>query len=402
MLRAAYHKIERSDTISISYSMVLTRHLYSLDEVHAALVYASQRSDCSETVFWCRELIDSGYAAEAISTLFSAWMWHRGPFDLQWLVRAAATLASDAVTEEEILVSAHHLSQRSMRDHSLWTILTSTVPDRVTPRTPSCCHAGMSSEERFFFRALYQGKATSAWWIARHMEPSHVWELLYQYVDSSDYAESYRICFHVLQHYESLLGYRSEDSNILCLAVLSACLSPAQQEKSFRVLSEPSASVVAPAEGTIRSGRRYSIPTACLYGDTARGRMTWSQSTLRSLRDISAVEGPFWDEHKWTTEEEREAFYDRFFPDDPPDEWTLAEQQRSHGNGILSPIGPVGCTMEKYARLFLSHTSRLAWSIGKDHPSGAYPGTIWVSVPPLQDVDPAFLVPVVRRLRLLP
>lgn len=379
--------------------MVLTRHLYALDEVHAALVYSSQRSDCSETVFWCRELIDSGYAVEAISTLFSAWMWHRGPFDLQWLVRAAATLASDSVTEEEILVSAYHLSQRSMRDHSLWTILTSTVPDRVTPRTPMCCHAGMSSEERFFFRALYQGKATSAWWIARHMEPSYVWELLYQYVELSDYAECYRICFHVLQHYESLLGYRVEDSNILCLAVLSACLSPAQQEKSFRVLSEPALSIIMPPnDGTIRSARRYSIPTACLYGDTARGRMTWSQSTYRSLRELD-LSGPFWDEHTWTTEEEHEAFYDRFFPDDPPDEWTLAEQQRSHGDGMLPP-GSKDCTMEKYVRLFLSHTSRLAWSV-EVQTTCPYLGTLWVSVPPLQDLDPAFLVPVVRRLRIV-
>jgi hypothetical protein len=115
------------------------------------------------------------------------------------------------------------------------------------------------------------------------------------------------------------------------------------------------------------------------------------------------LSGPFWDEHKWTTEEEREAFYDRFFPD-PPDEWTLAEQQRSHGDGILSDSGPsgsdIGCTMEKYARLFLSHTSRLAWSENVT-PVGPYPGTIWVSVPPLQDVDVAFLVPVVRRLRIV-
>jgi hypothetical protein len=61
----------------------------------------------------------------------------------------------------------------------------------------------------------------------------------------------------------------------------------------------------------------------------------------------------------------------------------------------------VGCTMEKYARLFLSHTSRLAWSTGNERPPmGAYPGTIWVSVPPLQEVEAAFLVPVVRRLRV--
>lgn len=382
--------------------MVLTRHLYALDEVHAALVYASQRSDTRETVFWCRELIDSGYAAEAISTLFSAWMWHRGPFDLQWLVRAASTLASDAVTEDDILVAAYALSQRSMRDHSLWTILMSqTVPDRVTPRTPPFCQGWKGSpEELFFFRAVYQGKAHSAWWMARHMPPSRIWELLDQYVDGSPYAESYRACFQVLQHYESLLGYRSEDSNILCLAVLSACLSPSQQEKSFRILPEPIKGAldapVASVEECVRRARRYIIPTACLYGDTARGRMTWSQSTLRSLRELRELQGPFWDTHAWTTEETREAFYDRFFPDDPPDEWTLAEQQRSHGEGVLPP-GSKDCTMEKYARLFLSHTSRLAWSL-EVQVVGPYPGTLWVSVPPLQNLDTAFLVPVVRRL----
>jgi hypothetical protein len=54
--------------------------------------------------------------------------------------------------------------------------------------------------------------------------------------------------------------------------------------------------------------------------------------------------------------------------------------------------------MEKYVRLFLSHTSRLAWSENVT-PVGSYPGTIWVSLPPLQEMDAAFLVPV-RRLRV--
>jgi hypothetical protein len=60
--------------------------------------------------------------------------------------------------------------------------------------------------------------------------------------------------------------------------------------------------------------------------------------------------------------------------------------------------------MEKYARLFLSHISRLAWSNTAHEVThvGPYPGTIWVSVPPLQEpIDPTFLVPVVRRLRIV-
>jgi hypothetical protein len=391
-----------------SLSMALSRHLYAFDEVHAALIYTCQRSDVQETVFWCRELLESGCLAEAVSTLFMAWMWHRGPFDLQWLVRASVTLAADEIVEEEVLISAYHLSQRCIRDHSLWDILTShTVPDRVTPRTPSCAtHLARNTHELFFLRALYQGKAHSAWWMACHLETSRVWELLHQYVDAmSPYASSYRVCFHTLIHYESLLGYRSEDSNVLCLAVLSACLSPAQQEHSFRILSTPSGLADPTPETSIRRARRYSIPTACLYGHTARGRMTWKQSTLRLLRTWSGNDTcPFWEMHgidAHVSDDRREAFYDRFFPDDPPDEWTLAEQQRSHGDGVLSPSNPV-CTMEKYASLFLHSVSRFFWK-GKTAPIiHSAPITPWVSVPLLQTpVDPAFLVPVVRRLRIV-
>ena len=380
--------------------MALSRHLYALDEVQAALVYASQRSDTQETVFWCRELVESNCVAEAISTLFRAWMWHRGPFDLQWLVRASRTLAMEEVCEEEILISAHHLSQRCMRDHSLWAILTSNAdPDRVSPRTPNCAAEISDPYELFFLRAVYQGKAHSAWFMARHLDTIRVWELLDLYVKSSAYASSYRICFHVLTHYESLLGYRSEDSNILCLAVISACLSPAQQEQSFRVLPTP---IIIPAPNeSIRRARRYSVPSACLYGDTARGRMTWKQSTLHELRELRELCGcPFWEMHGLppnASDEMREAFYDRFFPDDPPDEWTLAEQQRSHGDGVLSqPL----CTMEKYASLFLRSMTRLAWAhTGKA--SGIYSGTPWVSVLPLLQDPSAFLLPVVRRFRVM-
>jgi hypothetical protein len=55
-----------------------------------------------------------------------------------------------------------------------------------------------------------------------------------------------------------------------------------------------------------------------------------------------------------------EQFYHRYFPDDLPDEWTKAEKERSHGDGLLAPHETVH--LGKYARRFLSQCARLAWS----------------------------------------
>ena len=106
-------------------TMPLSRHFYSLDEVHAALTYSSRRNDSLQTLFWCQELILSGHIGETISTLFEAWLWHKGPFHLSWLQHAWSTLHSDTLLPHDILLAASHLSTipYQQQDHSLWNIL---------------------------------------------------------------------------------------------------------------------------------------------------------------------------------------------------------------------------------------------------------------------------------------
>ena len=111
--------------------MPLSRHFYALDEVEAVLAYSTTRHDPQETLFWCKELLVSGCAAEAIRSLFEAWLWQKGPFWVSWAVHAWKQLSSDAVTEEDILLAAHQLQHRyAFRDHSLWNLL---VLDRLSP-----------------------------------------------------------------------------------------------------------------------------------------------------------------------------------------------------------------------------------------------------------------------------
>lgn len=391
----------------------MSRHFYELDELHAALAYASTRNDRFETVFWCQELLNSGCVSETISTLFEAWLWQKGPFSLSWL---GDTLAGEEVTEEDVLLAAYQLSwiSHERRDHSLWNILvltaSSAVPDRVTPLTPP--YVPHECNEVFFCRALFQGKAYSAWWMSRRFSDARVWELLRWYVihNCPVYADRYLVCFQRLQSYESLLGYTSPEYDVIvrCFAVLSVCLNDEQREESWRTLPLEMGRHDVMAEWKTQLGnmayRRYTIPTACLYGKTLRGRMKWSESTVSRLGCIEAFDCPFWEEarraYDLSTDDGREDFYERY---DVPDEWSKSEKQKSHGDGLLGPHERV--TLSRYSRTFLSHDARLAWNARKtveqflEGKEGDVTDVVhWFPSVTEADVSPAMLTPVRRIL----
>ena len=402
--------------------MSLSRHFYALDEVHAALQYCSTRNDRHETVFWCYELLRSGCVAETISTLFEAWLWNKGPFCLSW-ISVAQRLASDEVTEEDILLASYQLSwvSHTQRDHSLWNILVLTaegaMPDRVTLKTPPYLPSN-DEHEIYMVRAMFQGKAYSAWWMSRHVSNERVWKLLHWYVihNCPVYADHYLSYFSILKQYESLLGYRSDEYDVItrCLAVLSVCLNREQQEKSWSILPstmEPRLQTTLcewEAECGRKQHRRYTIPSACLYGRCKRGQMKWSESTVVHLGTLEKGFNvcPFWEEavaeyqldHTWRSDDAREAFYDRYLVDDVPDEWTKAEKQKSHGDGLLGPTQMVRLAV--YSRRF--GMARLLWNANPqpflEKKEGCDPLDIIRWFPPPGEMTTILLRPVRRRV----
>ena len=410
----------------------LSRHFYALDEVHAALTYCSRRNDPVEMLFWCQELLLSGHIGETISTLFEAWLWHKGPCHLSWLIHAWTTLRSESLAAEDILLSAAQLSMipHDKQDHSLWNILalaTAEMPDRITPCTPSWMNDLMNdiidNKELYLIRALYQGKARSAWWMAQQIVPSAVWKIIEMYAVQQQ-LESYTIILEALHQYEHLLGYRSDeyDMIILCLAVLYCC-HPIQLSKELPVkLPVRYQESIQRWNGQIgrKAYRMYPIPSACLYGVTCRGKTKWSQSTVSSLNHIepSLIGCPFWEEAiaeygviekrciVWNSDDELEDFYDRYFPDDIPDEWTKVEKAVSHGDGLLAPTEIV--TLYKYARSTFTKWSYLAWnthdkvlSLLHDKKENAWDGTlssIYVPIT-LKAYNNTTLHPVKKQLR---
>ena len=375
--------------------MPLSRHFYSLDEVQAALLYTTSRNNPTEALFWSQELILSGCVGEAISTLFQSWLWNTGSMRLQWLIDAFKTLASEELSEDDILLATYRLSiiHHTNRDNSLWNILVLTaqkpneMPDSVTRKTP---HVIPSEDEKeiYFVRALYQGKAQSAWWISQYIEPERIWILLYWFSENihTRFQEQYKLCLEALQNYEQLLGYKSDEYDIIvrCAAVISMSIWPDKQEESFRPLVNEidKSNAQTLNELAISVGRRerrvHQIPSACLYGTTLRGRSRWAQSNYTQLYNVEKylVGCPFWDEVlveyaevtedgeiKWHNDDKMEEFYEKYFPDDIPDEWSKKDQQKSHGDGVLGPTDKPN--IWRYSRNFMSKPPHLAWNTTK-------------------------------------
>jgi hypothetical protein len=415
----------------MSYT-ALSRHFYALDEVHAALAYCSRRNDPVETLFWCQELLHSGHIGETISTLFEAWLWHKGPCHLAWLIHAWTTLHSEHLAAEDILLSAAQLSMvpYDKQDHSLWNILalaTTEMPDRVTPCTPAwlsdSVYDTLDDKECYLIRALYQGKARSAWWMAQQINHVGIWKIIEIYAVQQQ-LEHYTIVLEALQQYEHLLGYRSDEYDMIiqCMAILYCC-RPVQLSKELPVRL-PVRQQESIQRWTSQIGRKayrlYPIPSACLYGVTRRGKMKWNQSTVSSLNHVepSLIGCPFWEEAiaeygvieegriVWNSDDELEDFYDRYFPDDIPDEWTKAEKAVSHGDGLLAPTEVV--TLYKYARSTFTKWSYFAWNTYDtmllrlhDKKENTWDGTLSSIYVPItvKAYDHAILQPIRKRLR---
>jgi hypothetical protein len=375
--------------------MPLSRHFYSLDEVHTAIQYTCNHGPPVEALFWTQEMIYSGCVGEAISALFQAWLWNTGPMSLQWLLNATKSIASDELSEQDILLAAHQLSSihYSLRDSSIWNILVLTtvapneMPDTITRKVPPGADQYTDEKEFYFVCALFQGKARAAWWAAQYIDTARVWDILNWYVSTgkTKYKDEYLICLKTLNNYEPLLGYQSVEYDTItrCCAIIAVALPPKAQIQSFKDLEynirQDGQEMLSEFEKKVgrRQGRLYTIPKMALYGTTLRGCSKWAHHNLTQLYNIEKylVGCTFWDEAiaeyggvtdenggqiEWTSDEKKEEFYAEYFPDDIPDEWSKMDQQKSHGDGILGPTDKPN--MVKYARMYMAKMSRFAWN----------------------------------------
>lgn len=302
----------------------LTRHLYKFEEVRSALLYCIKSRRIVETIFWLTELEESCYGGEARRLLFVAWFLCVGVRRLSWLYDWSV----NSKTREGRQQLALQLARCSERDSSLWLLAWSgcLVEPLGTATGSLVCK----------WRALFD------------KEDEVVWTELLS--TSSD--ERIDTCLETLQ--EDMRGYA-------LLAKVTGCCLVSIQDKWPKGTWEPissrrpeeldSALANWLAEPSLRHRRVYSIPYECLFGMTWRGRGGATGSELLTLGEEHFKASPWWKkvlppEGLGIEAEDaaKEAFWDTYFHwvrCDHPDEWSKADREKSHGDGVTGSSSPL-------------------------------------------------------------
>ena len=324
---------------------MITRHFYRLDEVQAALSFAIMKGRPLETAFWVQELLDSGRGKELQHTLIQAWLWF--------------VLVNDPLWIQE-LTDPHQAAYRltvGFKDNSLWALCCLLPnPDTLCSTVPPTLKNSKPTLERYLAIALHQKKGQAACWAALRLAALGPLDL---------------------PHPLSPLLGDLDPSLQVCISVLLACSVPVKGNMEMPDEIRRHLAHWASLLGR-RARRCYGIPQECLYGLTRRGCLSQKESTLGELRGIHDLLV----HEQGIGEEALDAFYAATFPDDIPDEWSLSDQMRSHGSGVLR-ASESGISFSRLGAIWFRAESRFAWGfyewVGIDRMCEGPVGFDWVA-----------------------
>jgi hypothetical protein len=386
------------------------RHLYRYDEVRAALLWCIVHRRIPEGLFWTQELLDSGCHTELFQVLFEGWLWSVGISRFEWLRHYWILFEKPDVDEEELVQLVYGLLRLPMRDSTTLQLLVRGRCQTIerlppTPKTerflPIISHLANTPLKETLVRYFRLGKVVSAWIVAVQLLNQEGedawWTFLSQYELCSQGSPCARQCFDAFQSICTSLFPNDDSIRIACQATAIGflCLSPLNQTKSSYVLPEMpmdshSASSLKEWKGLEgrRARRVYMPPSDCLSWMTSRGCNPYTKTTLKEVRTLSIdtlrEKGcPFWQDaldttNPWLNDDAFEEFWDTYFPDDIPDEWSLEDQKQSHGPGVLRP-GEQPSVGKLAYKWFLRVPSLLIWT-RNTHLKSLYDEEIWTKM----------------------
>jgi hypothetical protein len=328
--------------------MPLTRHLYREDEVIAALQLSVLRGRGQDACFWALELLDSSMSPQLEKAMDTIWLYGFGASALSWRRAWLTAWTAEELEESRVLLLVAELARAtSCRDASVVALLGAAAPPAGAVQPDRVNEWGYEGEgaTAFVRAALWQGKTLLAWWVGRA-----------EGILTSEFLAAVAEAKHGSAGVEALKGLDLASTSALAVAVAAISLPPTTFQASWTrelraELAPEIATAVAEWQGLLgrRRRRALAVPVDCLYWATARGRtMSVYDSNVKELyrmeRSAALWGSEFWDEAVaerggWpavrSDDEVREWFYDTFFPDDIPDEWSRADQAKSHGGGVL-------------------------------------------------------------------
>jgi hypothetical protein len=334
-----------------SMSVSLSRHLYRMDEVKASLRQSILKRRRLDAVFWAMELLDSMDGMSILEILVDCWL-NSAPFVSTLGNAVLDLLGKDELDPDEILQLVHAAAAVGERDCSVFWLLSQGCldwkqqPDFVGAVELPAMYASVLPEIQCFVRALLQGKALLAFTLVRASWSADTWQ--------------------ILQSCASVKGLNKESMKLLgrlaaadiperflwesrALGLLMVALR--KNSKQCALKTEIGAEILEKKrewesiEGR-RARRALRIPSDAILWGCQRSLQKNTETNIGELREpFQALKGsPYWetvavDMGGWRritkSDDHKEVFYDLYFPDDIPDEWSVADQEKSHGYGAL-------------------------------------------------------------------
>jgi hypothetical protein len=330
--------------------MPLTVSLYREDEVIAALKWSLINGQTVEAMFWAQECSDSNMLSEALQAAVWAWVFGCGPSALGWFSRFCDCVKmGNQLEDAELmgLIGSLTLHRYRRPDSSALVLLGLGLREDsagpIPPDVPRPLHllGELNSEnasERAIVRAILQGKIALAWYLLRPLWVLNGWSIIKRVC-----GEEKAVSRYLLEHAREYMGgvWKTEYTWLL-RAVAVASLVPHK-----KIVAEES---LAPLymnhwnewkSLSMRRRRCFPIPVTALYWHTSRGSLRVSDSTEEEL--MSGLEASMVGSRVWCTvleelHDDRQLFYERYFPNDIPDEWSCKDRELSHGRGVI-PVG---------------------------------------------------------------
>ena len=355
--------------------MPLTRHLYELDEVVSAL-QTCLRKRWPRSSFWLWELVASGEAALALKTLRTTWILFGAPYDIGLLDLDPNTndIWIQLLTRVEKAIEKNKtpvfklLDQTAQQPKRRYMTPTARSTKAVARRAAIRKALEYPTNQEFCISldaAARQRYTTDAVWLLQAAQPvfcaDELWAFLQIICRPSRRADMDRL---------QALAAITEDPSAQIAIQVAATLLLCQSTAAYKEIPEkdPMTNYTKRqwALWDTKVGRReariHHIPEEALHKETTRGRLSRRYTNIGDLRDPapSLFEGCVWwlqrleecgatqdDETGaviFTDDDVLESFHAAHFPDDIPDEWSAADQTKSHGRGCKetapAPLSP--------------------------------------------------------------
>uniref|UniRef100_A0A6C0AP60 Uncharacterized protein n=1 Tax=viral metagenome TaxID=1070528 RepID=A0A6C0AP60_9ZZZZ len=315
-----------------------------MDEVLSSLRWSIITHNLTDTAFWTIELFESNLIQECIELLETIWLYHIG-FGSWFALRLILyTYEAGDINQANLLAITCAFAKRRLCDSTVFHLLLRGAIANKKPWVPAFPHTTeYHTVQQAVLDCLKRGKLQEAWLLGRALTEEEQWTLLEGMANELGRSDELLVLKELRECRQESLA-----SSYILVSLDHISWMQSQEVMDNTIPREVQSAIeewnALDLSKSMRKRRAIKPkPEALLL--TARSKQTPYESSepqiqdglLHALRDSeywSGILEPYMNGDKWKTQRHKELFYDTHFPQEIPDEWSLADREQSHGRGL--------------------------------------------------------------------